>query len=1258
AEKDKAIGDLSAQLRERERAEQELQRRLKWKRYRYVDLLMDFWWYARHPKVMVKEVLRLSGKNVIKTAILFYRRTIARFQGYVFKDAEEILEYLKKHLQDFDVVSFDMFDTLVTRRVEAPRVIQERVCKYISELLKSEGKYFSPEYIQHMRDVVEKSLREKAVQEGFDAECRLEAVIAELFVRLTGQSSNADLVAKVLQFELEQEINAAVLVPNMLKLLEYCHSQGKRIVITSDMYLPSDYLKKILDNLGVGKYIARVYCSSDTLLNKGSGRLYGYLVETERVDPVRVFHIGDNYYGDFVIPRRHHLSAFWFISGKEAKRRRTLCNLKRKALRDPCAQWKYLQKVIDPYPQQSNASEFYKLGYFVIGPVLAVFMHAVAKRALEHQLQRLYFCSRDGYLLKKIYEIIRSEGYRYSVCRPPQGQYLFVSRLATALPSVRNFGLRELELGFWREKTHNLRTLLRGFNLQRADILKVAERYGLAEFDQPITNWREFGPLIKLIRDRDFQRLVHEEASRARSYLKSYLEQVGFFASSPIGLIDVGWNGTTQLNLEVAFGDCKRWPLVYGFYLGLVYNPFARFSLPRSHKEGILYDWRKPRTDGLSYIKLADLFEEACQAPHPTVVDYRLSKGGKVVVPVFGSVKQAELAQRSMIREIQRGVLTFARNYAEALSLCEFDPDALVLGVTRAFLGFTMFPRRSIVENIAKLAHSVDWGSEGCYQLVSRNVTKARWKQGALSLRGWGALNWGIYALVLVRAFGKRLWNFILRWRKHRSTVGELLVGHKYEQRIMPKADYLDRVYLRFGTFARYNPCRLSISIEDEVGNTLRKVIINGADIKDNEYHMVTFDPIPGSKGRKLCVTIVPLDSKPGNAVTVWCRRSCKNSAGPVIIDGKELDNVELDYVLGYRENQGAQQDALPLKISVVIVTWNASAYIEDCLTSLERNDLRNVEVLVIDNGSTDGTVSLVKERFPWVRVYPLDKNLDFAKANNLAFKYARGQYVITLNPDTKVPDDFLTNVVKIINSLKSRKVGAISFTIDTQGSLVKYAPVFIRNNRIVGPDSVELLSKPVYCLAPCAAAAVYSREALMDVGGFDESFVSNWEDHDIGYRLWIRGWPCIHVPDIVVEHIGGAALPMDNPQRQRLMVRNKLLTYFKNINNSHTMIQIVAAEAWNETFCWLKRFAWTNPVAAIRVFFSRVMGVIDFCRMVPHTVSERVTIQRGRVLDDEDIFNLTCGQIQWRYRDVSNGCNYGPSMGAGANSVGAKTDN
>lgn len=239
--------------------------------------------------------------------------------------------------------------------------------------------------------------------------------------------------------------------------------------------------------------------------------------------------------------------------------------------------------------------------------------------------------------------------------------------------------------------------------------------------------------------------------------------------------------------------------------------------------------------------------------------------------------------------------------------------------------------------------------------------------------------------------------------------------------------------------------------------------------------------------------------------------------------------------------------------VSVVIVNWNGAALLAGCLEALLRQSRPADEIVVVDNGSTDGSQALLAARFPTVRLIPLKANLGFAAGNNRGIARSRGELVVTLNNDTIPAPTWLETLCAPLEA--DAGLGSAMSTM-----LFAHAPDRIASAGIVvGEDGVVLEDlvgyrwtgrrmalRPIF--GPSAGAAAYRRAMLDDVGAFDDDFFMYLEDADLAWRARLRGWASVHVPQAVTLHLYSASSGQGSPFKSFHLARNRLWCLRKNL--------------------------------------------------------------------------------------------------------------
>jgi GT2 family glycosyltransferase len=239
--------------------------------------------------------------------------------------------------------------------------------------------------------------------------------------------------------------------------------------------------------------------------------------------------------------------------------------------------------------------------------------------------------------------------------------------------------------------------------------------------------------------------------------------------------------------------------------------------------------------------------------------------------------------------------------------------------------------------------------------------------------------------------------------------------------------------------------------------------------------------------------------------------------------------------------------------VSVVIVTVNGRALLEPCLRALAGGARVPDEIIIVDNNSMDGTVSWLKATYPDVHVLRCSANLGFAAANNLGIRASSGSSVMTLNNDTRVAPDALSCLMAALDAADT-SIGAVMSTMvfAERPSVIASAGLETFTNGVVRDagvgETVDAHRAPYAVFGPSAGAAVYRRAALDDVGLFDPAFFMYLEDADLAWRLRLRRWGTLTVPDVCFRHAVSATAGYGSPRKAYYLARNRWWCIVKNM--------------------------------------------------------------------------------------------------------------
>ena len=257
-----------------------------------------------------------------------------------------------------------------------------------------------------------------------------------------------------------------------------------------------------------------------------------------------------------------------------------------------------------------------------------------------------------------------------------------------------------------------------------------------------------------------------------------------------------------------------------------------------------------------------------------------------------------------------------------------------------------------------------------------------------------------------------------------------------------------------------------------------------------------------------------------------------------------------------------------PLLASVIVVSWNSREFLPACLDTVEAQTCREIETIVVDNGSTDGSADLVAERHPRAILIRNHANEGFCRGNNIALKRSRGLHILCLNADAILEPDFLERALPAFE--EDPAVGMVAgkvlrfdgITLDSAGQMLTRARRIL--DRGYGEPDAGLYDQPAEVFSVCGAVALYRRTMIEEVSEasefFDESFVSFGEDMDVAWRARRAGWRAAYVPSARARHYRGGTQPggagplarlfqtaRRPPEIRAHIIKNRWMTIIKN---------------------------------------------------------------------------------------------------------------
>jgi GT2 family glycosyltransferase len=297
--------------------------------------------------------------------------------------------------------------------------------------------------------------------------------------------------------------------------------------------------------------------------------------------------------------------------------------------------------------------------------------------------------------------------------------------------------------------------------------------------------------------------------------------------------------------------------------------------------------------------------------------------------------------------------------------------------------------------------------------------------------------------------------------------------------------------------------------------------------------------------------------------------------------------------------------------VTVVIVNWNSGELLSICLNKLQQQTIKP-RIIVLDNASSDNSIACVAS-YPDITLLPMNTNTGFAAGNNYALNHCHTEFVALLNPDAFPEPDWLECLLTAakenpdVAAFGSRQLRLnASDVLDGIGDSYYLSGMVLRKRYGVKQQPDDLVSREIF--SPCAAAALYRRQALTNVGGFDDDYFCYVEDVDLGFRLRLQGYRAMYVADAIVHHVGSATTGGKHSDFSVYYGhRNLLWTFVKNMPGY--------------LFYLLLPLHLLINLAAIVYFILRGQGLIilrsklDAIKGLPKMWKKRQEIQKNRLI-------------------------------------------
>ncbi len=573
------------------------------------------------------------------------------------KSVSIALSEFREKVSGKKAVTFDIFDTLVKRSVEKPGDLYKFLEPEVYRITNGKISHFA-----RIRGACERSCRE-AVEQGdgsFD-EILLDDIYSEMQRRF--HLSEA-IVEEIKRAEIEMEVKFCSRREHGVKLLDIAKSSGKSIHLISDMYLSREVILRLLEKAGISGY-DKFFLSADIGLRKHDGRLFEHVLSELKLKGSDVLHVGDNRKADGEMAEKNGIEPFLWPASienlRKNKRYKAVYNPRsgaghraRSAVAGLTAHALFDSADSDEEFSTLFAGDAFKLGFAAIGPILTGYVSWIRNEADRDGISDLYFFSREGYILKRVYdELFASDK------SAPRAHYFYTSRRCVRVAALRQDGdVIDLASEPYDPGVILGKLFLGRFGIELSDIedASLLQRCGFSSASVPIDNDPDTKMrFVQLVVSKGAE--ILENAKAEREAYSQYIESTGYLTCESPGVVDVGW----KANIQGALGDLAARKSI-GYYYAATSDASLWRSKGYQHRS-YLGPYITEASSPSAVVLNRHLFEHLTCHTDPTLISFKL-EGGRAE-PVF----KAEIdrhVRKAFIGRVHDGVAAFAREFQHA----------------------------------------------------------------------------------------------------------------------------------------------------------------------------------------------------------------------------------------------------------------------------------------------------------------------------------------------------------------------------------------------------------------------------------------------------------------------------------------------------------------------------------------------------------------------------------------------------------------
>ena len=529
------------------------------------------------------------------------------------------------------IVAFDFFDTVVHRNCHPEQTLYQWAKEMALEL----NFDVSPAILYQIRKSVENNK-----ELGTEEMCYTD-LLSGIYDKIKDKIkilSKEEFIHRAKTLELKIELQHIYLDSEIKEVLKRLKSDSKQIILVSDFYTDKELIETVLKKFEILDYFSSIYISSEKACRKSTGNLYKLILKELGLNPRDITMIGDNYKSDYEVPRSLGLNAIYrqYIDKNTTVAEKELVRL-------------YNQILF------SNSK---KAPFNIFLADIVFFISKLHKKMIQDDVQIALFCSREGQLLKRLFDIYQDTffGKNQKICT----EYFYVSRRSTLYSSFTSLENEEFEMIFRQYKKITLQNFLLNLNFSDNEIILICQ--DLKEKPTYVLTVDDH-LLEKLKKHPQFITKFNKEKKDSQ-LLRDYIERLTK-NQNEVYLVDVGWKGTIQDSIKKALPD-KR---IVGYYLGLMLNVYSVEN--KTDKTGLLFSDYPNKSEFYDIVsRNFEFYEDIFVADHGPVLKY---KKDSEIIPILEDDKK-HVSIYQAVKDYQEELVFGFSEILEAYKKMKFLP--------------------------------------------------------------------------------------------------------------------------------------------------------------------------------------------------------------------------------------------------------------------------------------------------------------------------------------------------------------------------------------------------------------------------------------------------------------------------------------------------------------------------------------------------------------------------------------------------------